>query len=122
MNGFLSGIKPSIKFWNLVAIIIYYSTYFLGPWFILTTIAVSIIGFILIVDDNHDDHYWLMLTPLFLALLIGIGIIEGFIWLYKRSIVPFNCWLDKCNAKPKEQTLDEAINQVNEAYKNRKND
>lgn len=46
-------------------------------------------------DDDNVPVLWMFLMPITWAILIMMGIILGITWIYEKSIVKFNNWLNK---------------------------
>lgn len=86
----------SIKFWNVMAIILTIISGFISlPLMASILITASILTFYLYLENKLDDNYWTYLTPIaFVLYLVILFCFIGSVVKYK-VIIPFNNFLDK---------------------------
>jgi len=92
----LNDIPNSVKFWNLLVLIgLILSGVFSIDLLMCELVVGSILTLALVIDDNEDNHIWMIFMPItWLGMLIA-GVIVSVELIYTKIIKKFNNWLDK---------------------------
>jgi hypothetical protein len=91
-----NNIPNSVKFWNLLVLIgLILSGVFSIDLLMCELVVGSMLTLALVIDDNEDNHIWMIFMPITWLGMLFVGVIVSVELIYTKIIKKFNNWLDK---------------------------